>query len=185
MTRFYAGIGSRSTPPDVRQRIRKLAAALAEEGFTLRSGNADGADWAFQTGAGQIEGNVHIFLPWQTYNGGCIAFGPNTKWYLRPSQDAIAMAGTMHPAWHLCERPVRALHGCNMHIVLGPNLSKPVEFVVCWTPDGAEYEQEVTRTTGGTGMGIRVADRNDIPVFNLYHPEALVDLSDQLGLPPF
>ena len=180
--RFYAGIGSRGTPLPIRQRMRALAGDLARKGFTLRSGNAEGADWSFQEGAGAVKGNVHIFLPWSTFNGGCIAFGPNTKWWLHPSEKAVALAGTMHPAWHLCERPARALHGRNMQQVLGPALDSPVEFVVCWTPDGAESEEECSRATGGTGMAIRLASRRDIPIFNLYHPEAESDLREQLGL---
>ena len=50
-------------------------------------------------------------------------------------------------------------HGRNVHILLGTSLKSPVGFVLCWTKNG--------RTVGGTGLGIRVAQGYEIPVFNL------------------
>ena len=39
-------------------------------------------------------------------------------------------------------------------------LDRPVDAVVCWTCDGGAV-------TGGTGMGIRIAEAHGIPVLNL------------------
>lgn len=185
MPKTYAGIGSRRTPSGVLRVMERLAADLAGEGYLLRSGNAKGADTAFQTGAGSKNGLVRIFLPWPKFNGGCIDFGRNTLWLTRPSDAAMAMAESLHPRWDLCGDAARLLHARNAHQVLGPNLDSPVNFVVCWTPDGAESEAECSVETGGTGMAIRIASRNKIPVFNLRNPDAEADLVDQLGLIPF
>ena len=54
---------------------------------------------------------------------------------------------------------MRALHARNAAIVLGPGLNRPVHAAVCFTPRG--------ETVGGTGMGIRMADRAGVPVLNL------------------
>ncbi len=53
----------------------------------------------------------------------------------------------------------------NCYQVLGEDLSTPVDFVVCWTPDGAE--SETSRKTGGTGQAIRIAADLGIRVYNL------------------
>jgi hypothetical protein len=42
-----------------------------------------------------------------------------------------------------------------------------VKFILCWTPDGAETEDQCTRTSDGTGLAIRLASRNNVPVFNM------------------
>ncbi len=48
--KVYAGIGSRETPPHVIRLMGRIAERLACEGWTLRSGNAPGADQAFGLG---------------------------------------------------------------------------------------------------------------------------------------
>ena len=49
--RRYAGIGSRQTPAPVLEQMRSIGAAMAEAGWLLRSGAAQGADSAFEAGA--------------------------------------------------------------------------------------------------------------------------------------
>lgn len=48
--KYYAGIGSRETPTRVLQLMIKAAQRLAQRGYTLRSGGADGADAAAVVG---------------------------------------------------------------------------------------------------------------------------------------
>ena len=48
--RYYTGVGSRETPPEVISVMEDAAFRLAGLGFTLRSGKAEGADAAFQRG---------------------------------------------------------------------------------------------------------------------------------------
>ncbi len=50
MSKYYAGIGSRKTPPEMMSLMTDLAARLEEQGWILRSGGAIGADSAFQLG---------------------------------------------------------------------------------------------------------------------------------------
>ena len=46
--RFYAGIGSRKTPPEIDQEIERIVDLCSLAGYTLRSGGADGADKMFE-----------------------------------------------------------------------------------------------------------------------------------------
>jgi hypothetical protein len=43
----YAGIGARHTPPDVLALMHRIAGALAQRCWVLRTGGAPGADQAF------------------------------------------------------------------------------------------------------------------------------------------
>ena len=154
MTKFYyAGIGSRRTPPDVCDIMTKLARWLAEKGLILRSGGADGADSAFEKGAGEAK---EIFLPWKMYNR-------NGSKLFPPTDDAIRLASEFHPAWHNCYGPTKKLLGRNMHQILGQSLDSPVLFVVCYTLNG--------EAIGGTGVALRCAQSRNIPVHNLHNPD--------------
>ncbi len=146
----YAGIGSRKTPADVMNVMTLSAKRLSKRGYVLRSGGADGADSAFAQGAEFKE----IFLPWKGFNG------LNSP-YAVASEHAMIEAEKFHPAWNRLSNGAKALHARNMHQILGPNLDDPVDFVLCWTPEGLGQ--------GGTGQAIRIAKKYDIPVFDMGH----------------
>lgn len=160
MNKVYAGIGSRETPAKILNIMANLAKQLSDNGFTLRSGGALGADAAFEIGSSKSE----IYLPWKGYNSkkGMVPY--------KPSHEEIAKH--FHPAWDKCGQGARKLHVRNLYILVGDTLDNPVDFVICWTKDGKD--------TGGTGLGIRVANHLNVPVFNLYHEDALIKLSEFL-----
>jgi len=168
--RVYAGIGSRTTPPEVLKLMTQLATRLEELGFLLRSGGADGADLAFEQGVKSLK---EIFLPWPSFNGSRSPFS-------NPSPQAEEMAAQFHPAWSRLGRGPRKLMARNMHQVLGRKLDSPVEFVLCWTPDGVEQGSMTTSKTGGTGMAIRVASHYDVPIYNLAKDDAMERLTDYI-----
>lgn len=173
----YAGIGSRSTPPEILTQISRVAGRLSANGYLLRSGGATGADTAFESGADMAS---EIFLPWRRFND-------NDSPLFTPSQVAFRLAATLHPAWSRLDGKAQHLMARNCHQILGLDLRSPVDFVVAWTPDGAETEAERTRETGCTGQAIALADRNGIPVFNLARPGALQRIKarlDELNLAP-
>lgn len=156
--KIYTGVGSRQTPPAILDFMADLAEALSAAGWTLRSGGADGADHAFESGA--VHGAMEIYLPWRGFNG-------SRSPLYNVSQAALDMAGAVYPAWANLKEPVRKLHARNCYQVLGRNLDEPSRFLVCWTSDGAASESECTRATGGTAMAIRLASRFGVPIFNL------------------
>lgn len=143
MKKLYAGIGSRRrTPGFIHDMMSSVASRLETKDYILRSGGAQGADKAFEAGLIYDE-NKEIFRP------------------KHATPEAIELASNYHPFWDNCDTATRKLHGRNSMIILGPNLNEPVKFVICYTPDG--------KASGGTGVGIRIAEANAIPVFNLFH----------------
>ena len=154
-THTYAGIGARATPAEVLAVMTKMAGWLARTGWRLNTGGAKGADSAFAEGA--PPGLRTLFLPWRGYNGldgaDCL--------HLTDFERAVCMdyAARLHPAWDRCSPGARLLHGRNVAIILGPELTDPVDAVVAWSERG--------EAVGGTGMGIRIAEDSGIPVLNL------------------
>lgn len=160
----YAGIGSRRTPADILDLMTRLAVRLHGRGYYLYSGGAPGADYAFYQGARSVGRNYTLFIPWHGFNR-FSDLEPNVECGV--TEDALALAASVHPAWRRLSPWAQKLHARNGYQVLGPDLRSPVRFVVCWTPDGAESEAETTIDTGGTGQAIRLAGRYGIPIFNL------------------
>lgn len=148
---IYAGIGARATPLHILAEMTNLAANLELTGFTLRSGGAAGADSAFEAGVKDPR-HAKIFLPWANFNR-------NTSALFDIHDDAYEMAASFHPAWHRCSPAACKFHARNCYQVMGYHLDTPADFILCWTPDGA--------MVGGTAQALRIAERFDIPVFNM------------------
>lgn len=151
----YTGVGSRETPEPILERMTHIAEVLADLGFTLRSGAADGADTAFESGVSNPN-LKEIFLPWKGFNG---SLSPLHGWP-SPTVEKLARAIAMstHPNWSACSEAAQKLHMRNVAQVLGHDLESRSLFVICWTPKG--------RGTGGTGQAVRLARQYDIPVFD-------------------
>lgn len=152
---YYAGIGSRETPPAVQKQMQNIARNLAEQNLTLRSGGAKGADHAFEQGCDFVKGTKEIFT----------AKDDIPEW-------AFEMFRKFHPAPERCSEFVRRLHARNAMILFGkesPGLwycgygrgeNPIVKFIVCWTPEG--------KVSGGTGQAMRIAKHYSIPIINLF-----------------
>lgn len=145
---YYAGIGSRETPPDILKLMTRIAEVMSDKGWTLYSGGAVGADRAFQKGA---KGKYLVF----TAND----VDPSTE----IGRKALDLAEQYHPNWKACSDYAKRLHARNGLIVLGPNLTAPVKGIYCWTPQG--------KITGGTGQALRIAKDKNIEVRNLGREE--------------
>jgi len=146
---YYAGVGSRETPQNILVLMADLAEQLGALGHTLRSGGAIGADRAFEKGADRGNYPKEIF-----YAKDC-------------TTECMGISKLYHPAWSRLSEYAKQLHGRNVLQILGEDLQTPVEFVVCWTPDGCVDHTTRTIKTGGTGTAISVASERNIPVFNL------------------
>lgn len=172
---IYTGIGSRSTPKSIQYIMTIFAYSLNE---TLRSGGANGADTAFEIGAASKE----IYLPSKNFNGNdsklVVTEFDNFK-------DIYEVAEAIHPKWSACDDYAKLLHTRNVCQVLGKDLDKPSDILVCWTPDGANNRtNQVSSLSGGTGTAIRLAGKFDIMVLNLLNIDDLkmaLDLVGDLG----
>lgn len=148
---YYAGIGSRETPQEVLDSFMRIARYLANEGYTLRSGGAEGADLAFEKGCDMSNGYKEIYLPWKGFNG--------SKSNIVVSEGkAFEIAAKYHPYWHNLKDGAKKLQARNSHQVLGKDLNTPSSFIICWTKGGKDV--------GGTAQAIRIARDNGIRVFN-------------------
>jgi hypothetical protein len=162
--------------------MSRLGAKLCKEGWILRSGAAPGADTAFMSEV--PEHRREIYIPWLGFNGYYDRFA-----FIGPTDEAIAIAQELHPAWSKLSSQAKLLHGRNVHQVLGcaiePIFGGPAtpvsRFVVCWTPDGATTEEDCSRATGGSAMAIRVACQRKVPVFNLGRLKDLHRVLSYLG----
>lgn len=149
--KYYAGIGSRQTPKDILILFEKLGTYLANQGYILRSGHADGADKAFEQGCDKVNGQKEIWLPWQGFNG-------SDSNYIVSSQKAFEIAKEHHPYWYNLKQGGQKLQARNSHQVLGEDLNTPSDFIICWTKNG--------KGSGGTGQSIRLSKIYHIPVFD-------------------
>ncbi len=159
--RFYAGIGSRETPPGIEPMIEEAANFLGVFEYTLRSGAAPGADSMFEK---HCSHSKEIYLPWKGFNKS------ESLLYLENMDNDIVLkareiAKENHPSWNYLSEAAKKLMTRNTFQVLGIDLKTPVSFIVCWTPGG--------KIQGGTGQALRIAKRNFIPIFNLYNKDCL------------
>jgi len=158
--RIYAGVGSRETPEPIQKLMFKIAAILAKRGYILRSGAADGADKAFELGCVSAGGKKEIWLPWKGFND-----YEDTGLYPNPGHFAKAEVALSH--WAKLTQGAKRLHARNVGQVFGAHLEEPVDFVLCWTPDGATTRDQCTTKTGGTATAIKLASDANIPVINI------------------
>jgi hypothetical protein len=165
MRKFYAGIGSRETPPEICDEMTKLAGILESScGYTLRSGNATGADQAFASGVSDCLASAEIWLPWADFE---MRFRLNKKpnhlyRVLNPTRDKAALASVIkyHPKPEELTEKGCLFMARNFRQVIGidePNSS----FIVCWTAEG--------KVRGGTGQAMRIAKDFRIPIINMFH----------------
>lgn len=152
MEKYYAGIGSRSTPKEVLNLFESLGRYLAACNFTLRSGAADGADSAFERGCDKFLGKKEIYLPWKEFNNS------DSKLIVK-DPEAFKIAANYHPNWNRLSDGAKKLQARNTHQVLGCNLHTPCEFIICYTKNG--------KRSGGTGQALRLADAYHIPIFDV------------------
>ena len=154
-----------------------LASILNCNGYTLSTGDASkGADLMFWTG-----------IKSQKFRFGPFGRKPKSDTIVVPDSNpvhavAATIAASVHPAWRFLPPWMRELHTRNVFQVMGKEISEPCEFVLCWTPDGAQREADTSKRTGGTGTAIKVADRFGVPVFNLKNDDALDKLGEFLGV---
>lgn len=170
---YYAGIGSRDTPDHILNIMHHIGAYLATQGWTLRSGAANGADSSFEEGMKKGNGEGEIYLPWAGFN--------HSKSDLHPAKypftdEEQAFTAQYHPAWRQCSPSARLLHQRNTRIMLGmegihgPHV-RMSKFVVCWTERGI--------LKGGTAQALRIAVAFNVPIINLgnaRNPEELETL---------
>jgi len=159
MYKSYAGIGSRETPEEIISKIKEISKRLANLDYVLRSGGAGGADIAFEEGCDDVSGKKEIFLPWKNFNNNHSPLYLGFDWK-KANPIAIEYAQKYHPYWNRLKFPAKKFMIRNSFQIMGWNMNKPIDFVVCYTSDG--------KFTGGTGQALRIAKDKNIPIYNLF-----------------
>lgn len=173
---YYAGIGSRETPKEIRQDIVDVGSYLSDCGYILRSGNARGADKWFSDGCDLMNGDSEIILPFKGYGGGHKnSIIIHNKNLLKQATEIMKSIKPKSYTWNAKNTPY---HRRNVFQILGVNLNTPVKFVICYTSTGSISEKDVIERdeTSGTSMAIVLADRLDIPIINMYNDDWLSKL---------
>lgn len=160
----YCGVGSRETPSEILDVMTSIAVQLAPN-WLLRSGGAQGADSAFEDGAGTSK---EIWIPWFGFNGLKDAF------LAKVTDESRLLAETYHPRWEALSDAAKLLMVRNAYVLMGKGMEHPADMVVCWTPQG--------QIVGGTGHLLRMAHAMEIPVFNLAIEEHWPALENFVGL---
>lgn len=151
---IITGIGSRETPPDICELFTELGAEARARGWWVRSGHADGADYAFELGARE---NCIVYLPWRGFNREKELVG---RGHAEPFREEVFKIVTkIQPYAKDLSDGVKLIKSRNVYQVLGVDLKSPSDVVVCWTPFG--------EITGGTGLAIKLAMNNNIQVINV------------------
>jgi len=163
------GVGSRKTPKKILDSMTRIGDWCRRNRVPLRSGHADGADWAFELGAQEF---CIAYLPWKSFREDYLSNARRVVY--RASPESEALVDRIHPNAGRLMPGARKLHGRNTWQVLGSKLNMPSTALVCWTPGG--------KSVGGTRTAIVLAQVHGIPVLNLAvrtEPEVLEAL-DQL-----
>lgn len=157
--KYYTGVGSRETPFGVQTLMTMIARRLDKEGWTLRTGDADGADEAFRKGTAIARVYSPMYVK-SIYEGSLHSTTDASM-----ATCAMDIAKSIHPNWGACNPFARWCHARNIFQVLGddPRTPDPSKFLVCWTPNGEKC--------GGTRTAIVLAERYNVPVENLAFPE--------------
>ncbi len=164
--KFYTGVGSRETPRDICQLMMHVATWLATKGWILRSGHAQGADRAFELGAG--EASV-IYLPWPNFGVTRYKEDPGMallgKGVVGKRQELLTnfdelLRLKIHPG--AGRESVKLLHGRNVWQVRGQEGEPHSKMCICWCEERNGVPQ------GGTATAYKLAVHHGIPVFNLW-----------------
>lgn len=158
MVKLIAGIGSRETPANILVEMFKIGEWCKANNITIRSGHAEGADWAFERGAQEA---CTVYLPWKGFN---CKLSSKAK-YIVPTYTKEVMDSVykFHPKPDKLSHPVVKLMARNGVQVMGQDMKEPVDIVVCWTQFG--------KMVGGTSQALRIAQHYGIPVINMYHKQ--------------
>ena len=154
---LITGVGSRKTPANVLEAFEKFArtASRGPYGAWFRSGHADGADYAFEKGAGD---KCIVYLPWDSFNCQLPILGRGMALNI-VDEDALRIVEEHEPYAARCSNGVKLLKCRNVFQVMGRDMCKMSDLLVCWTPNGD--------ASGGTGLAIKLARSNNIPVIDV------------------
>jgi hypothetical protein len=173
----YACLIAPTAPPTVVRAARTIGSSLARRGWTLRTGAAGPGEAAVEQGHREVShSRLFVQLPWRRFNAHA------SSYCIVPDQ-AIEIAKTLIPNPGRAPASQLKLIGAMVQCLLGDTLTRPVDFVVAWTPDGAYV--------GDAGAALSLVLQRSIPAVNLARlpgtaivGRTLAAAAEALELPP-
>jgi hypothetical protein len=160
--KYIAVIGSRDIPNEYYDKLADIVRVLQRR-YIIRSGGANGSDHVVTEYVAAHR--RQIYIPWDGFNGlyDSSQTGVINAQKLTSKNLSYELAEKYHPYWHNLKDGAKRLMARNSHQVMGMDMETPVDFIVCYTKSG--------KATGGTGQAIRIAEKMNIPVYNIKNEE--------------
>lgn len=166
---------------DVKLKITKIANKLKDLGYVFRC-DAGEADELGNTVAG-LEGlKTEVYLPYKKFNINLSENAILSNTYELPYRYAATVFGEKY---NNIKPGGRAVFASKMMSLLGKEGDNPVDFLLCYSPDGSEYfsgkDSGGNRTkidfskVGSLSFYIKACQRAGIPVFNIKNTESLTN----------
>lgn len=174
---YYTGIGSRETPKAILDIMEDLANWCSEKGCILRSGGADGADTAFETGCNNWGGDKEIYIPWGNFNDRSVS---EEGIFVRGNDvNSREIASTIHPVFYSLGRGAQALHARNVNQVLGRDSSNPdpSSFLIYFAP-----RTKNGNIKGGTATAVKLAERFGVDCWNMFDNHKIEDIKSWIEM---
>lgn len=152
----YAVVGNKEFPTDLIPKLTSIVKKLDSLGYTARTGSMKGLDVCVE----EFTTNVELQLPWKNFNN---KESKNTY----SSPEILAIAKSLQPGFDELALPIKGFLAKNVRVLLGGKGISRAIFLLCHSEDGADSARQVTSRTASVGHAIKVADKFNIPVFNL------------------
>lgn len=156
-----ACVGTREISDEMRRKLVLFGRMIVMRGYELHTGNALGSDAAFAEGGNKLPGQVHLHLPWSSYNADLIK--PENVVRSSYSSAIADLAASCHPAWAACSQGTKKLLARNASII---SSSDAVVYFVDESKLGG----------GGTGHSVRVASALNKPQLKLRSSDSIEEL---------
>jgi hypothetical protein len=169
MTTIITCVGSRKAPECFLRIFEEFGNYIRHKEYWARSGHADGIDYAIEKGA---RNRCITYLPWPGFNSKCPELGAiRCKKDINPR--ALEVVLSHEPYVVKLSDAIKKIKCRNVYQLVGENLDKPSDLVVCWTLRG--------EPVGGTGLVIKMARHAEIPIINLgclWDPDPITSVED-------
>lgn len=178
----YTGIGSRTTPVWCRFAMEDIASKMADKGYTLRSGSAQGADSAFEIGCDRVAGAGDIYIPWNGFGTGSENM---FKFYHTISNRQFEKAKKIYletgiiKNFDSMKQSVQKLHARNYLQVVG-HYDRVIPSKVCIF--FAEVDWVTDEPVGGTRSAVLLSKHFGVPTYNLKDDKAFEKVSKMLDI---
>jgi len=155
LLKYYTGIGSKDTPQAELARMEKIGSFLGDLGYVLRTGDAVGAERAFEQGALNTKALVQ---KWRSDT----SYFPLPEWATEKASEVC---------W---EKPLERMKAFQISRVTqrvfqvfgdSVDIQHPVDFVVYWSL--SDPLSPLTDSEGDLRYTVRVAHKAGIPTYNL------------------